>query len=73
MANVSVVKAKPMAMPKATLPKPKQPKQVNINKVPKQSSMAGMRGASKAMTGLKGAISKGNLAQLNMANLNRSY
>lgn len=73
MANVSVTKAKPLTAPKITLPKAKVPKMNAINKVPKPASMNGYKGASKMSGGLKGAISKNNLAQVSKAAMNQGY
>lgn len=59
--------------PKVSVPKPKQPKPLSMTtKPPKAPSMSGYSSSSKQQNGLKGAISKYQLAQMNAANLNQS-
>lgn len=68
MAKVAINKA-----PKVSVPKPKMPKPMSMTaKTPKAPSMSPYASSSKVQNGLKGAISKYQLAQMNAADLNQS-
>lgn len=59
--------------PKVSLPKPKAPKAMSMTTKAPKTSMSGYSSASKTQNGLKGAISKNQMSQLDKANLDQSY
>lgn len=75
MAGVRITKASApkLSLPKTSVPKPKTPKPMSMTtKAPSSSSMSAYTSSSKPQNGLKGAIAKNQLAQMNQANLAQS-
>jgi hypothetical protein len=71
--KVTKATAPKMSMPKTTMPKATMPKAMGVAKTPKAPSMSPFKSAGKVQNGLKGAISKYQLAQMTQAGLNQSY
>lgn len=71
--KVTKASAPKVSIPKTTIPKPKVPKTASMKTPSIKTSTGPYASASKIQNGLKGAITKNQLAQMNQSDLNQSF